>query len=55
MRTTRAPLLRSMPAREVAGAVRSSASLPVRAGIILVFTVPMVRVYIDGDPLVSFG
>ena len=42
-------LLHRMPAREVAAAVRSSASVLVGAGIVLVFTVPMVRVYINSE------
>jgi len=42
-------LLHRMPAREVAAAVRSSAGVLVGAGIVLVFTVPMVRVYINSD------
>ncbi len=41
--------LHRMPAREVAAAVRSSAGVLVGAGIVLVFTVPMVRVYINSD------
>ncbi len=42
-------LLHRMPPREVAAAVRSSAGVLVGAGIVLVFTVPMVRVYINSD------
>lgn len=42
-------LLHRMPLRDVAGAVRSSASVLVGAGIVLVFTVPMVRIYINSD------
>ena len=41
--------LHRMPAREVTAAVRSSAGVLVGAGIVLVFTVPMVRVYINSD------
>ena len=42
-------LLHRMEARDVGAAVRSSASVLVGAGIVLVFTVPMVRVYINSD------
>jgi len=42
-------LLHRMPGRDVVAAVRSSASVLVGAGIVLVFTVPMVRVYINSD------
>jgi lactate permease len=38
-----------MEVRQVADAVRSSARVLVGAGIVLVFTVPMVRVYINSD------
>jgi len=41
--------LHRMPPRDVAAAVRSSAGVLVGAGIVLVFTVPMVRVYINSD------
>ncbi|HSM61416.1 MAG TPA: L-lactate permease, partial [Longimicrobiales bacterium] len=41
--------LHRMEVREVVGAVRSSARVLVGAGIVLVFTVPMVRVYINSD------
>jgi lactate permease len=41
--------LHRMPAREVRAAVRSSARVLVGAGVVLVFTVPMVRVYINSD------
>lgn len=42
-------LLHRMAARDVVAAVRSSGSVLVGAGIVLVFTVPMVRVYINSD------
>jgi lactate permease len=42
-------ILHRMPARDLAAAARSSASVLVGAGIVLVFTVPMVRVYINSD------
>ncbi|MDH5590703.1 MAG: L-lactate permease, partial [Gemmatimonadota bacterium] len=41
--------LHRMEWREVGAAVRSSASVLVGAGFVLVFTVPMVRVYINSD------
>ncbi|MDX1495588.1 MAG: L-lactate permease [Longimicrobiales bacterium] len=41
--------LHRMNGRELAAAFRSSASVLVGAGIVLVFTVPMVRVYINSD------
>jgi len=41
--------LHRMPAREVRAAVRSSAGVLLGAGFVLVFTVPMVRVYINSD------
>lgn len=42
-------LLHRMDARDLGDAVRSSARVLVGAGIVLVFTVPMVRVYINSD------
>jgi len=42
-------LLHRMEVRQVADAVRSSARVLVGAGVVLVFTVPMVRVYINSD------
>jgi lactate permease len=42
-------LLHRMPARDVVDAMRSSTKVLVGAGIVLVFTVPMVRVYINSD------
>ncbi|MGD8322584.1 MAG: L-lactate permease [Gemmatimonadota bacterium] len=42
-------LLHRMSVREVGAAVRSSATVLVGAGVVLVFTVPMVRVYINSD------
>lgn len=42
-------LLHRMEARELADAFRSSTKVLVGAGIVLVFTVPMVRVYINSD------
>lgn len=42
-------LLHRMEGRDVGAAVRSSAEVLVGAGIVLVFTVPMVRVYINSD------
>lgn len=41
--------LHRMDGKELAGAFRSSAGVLVGAGIVLVFTVPMVRVYINSD------
>lgn len=42
-------VLHRMPLRQVADAARSAASVLAGAGIVLVFTVPMVRVYINSD------
>jgi lactate permease len=42
-------LLHRMEAQQVTDAVRSSARVLVGAGVVLVFTVPMVRVYINSD------
>lgn len=42
-------VLHRMRARQVVDAARSAASVLVGAGIVLVFTVPMVRVYINSD------
>ena len=44
-----AALLHRMSGRDLAAAFRSSGSVLVGAGIVLVFTVPMVRVYINSD------
>jgi lactate permease len=42
-------LLHGMERRDLVAAVRSSTNVLVGAGIVLVFTVPMVRVYINSD------
>src|SRR5690606_4811441 len=42
-------LLHSMRASALVGAVRSSSKVLVGAGFVLVFTVPMVRIYINSD------
>ena len=42
-------LLHRMAFRDVVASVRSSATVLVGAGIVLVFTVPMVRIYINSD------
>jgi lactate permease len=42
-------VMHRMRARQVVDAARSAASVLVGAGIVLVFTVPMVRVYINSD------
>lgn len=42
-------LLHRMALRDLTAAVRSAASVLVGAGIVLVFTVPMVRIYINSD------